>query len=66
MKNNAEIEMNYHHLKKTLIRLHKHYNELCDQRKFEEDKKSQNFTEVNSENSEMSMGKITKHHSTEI
>ncbi|XP_058402182.1 coiled-coil domain-containing protein 73 [Diceros bicornis minor] len=44
-------------LKETHIKLEEHYNELCDQKKFEEDKKFQNLPQVNTENSEMSMEK---------
>ncbi|XP_045412965.1 coiled-coil domain-containing protein 73 [Lemur catta] len=45
-------------LKETHIKLQEHYNKLCNQKKFEEDKKFQNVPEVNSENSEMSTEKL--------
>ncbi|XP_019594075.2 coiled-coil domain-containing protein 73 [Rhinolophus sinicus] len=43
-------------LKETHIKLQEQYNEFCDPKKFEEDK-CQNLPEVNTENSEMSVGK---------
>uniref|UniRef100_A0A8C0T4G3 Coiled-coil domain containing 73 n=1 Tax=Canis lupus familiaris TaxID=9615 RepID=A0A8C0T4G3_CANLF len=51
-----EIKNELSSLKET-HKLQEHYNELCDQKKFEEDKKFQNLPEVNTENSEMSMEK---------
>ncbi|KAL4696914.1 hypothetical protein H8959_002612, partial [Pygathrix nigripes] len=44
-------------LKETHIKLQEHYNKLCNQKTFEEDKKFQNAPEVNNENSEMSTEK---------
>ncbi|PNI78739.1 CCDC73 isoform 2 [Pan troglodytes] len=44
-------------LKETHIKLQEHYNKLCNQKTFEEDKKFQNVPEVNNENSEMSTEK---------
>ncbi|XP_027437352.2 coiled-coil domain-containing protein 73 isoform X5 [Zalophus californianus] len=52
-----EIKNELSSLKETHIKLQEHYNELCDQKKFEEDKKFQNIPEVNTKNSEMSMEK---------
>ncbi|XP_072615173.1 coiled-coil domain-containing protein 73 isoform X2 [Vulpes vulpes] len=51
-----EIKNELSSLKET-HKLQEHYNELCDQKKFEEDKKFQNLPEVNTKNSEMSMEK---------
>nr|KAF6464375.1 coiled-coil domain containing 73 [Rousettus aegyptiacus] len=53
-----EIKNELSSLKETHIKLQEHYNELCDQKKFEEDKKLQNLPEVDTENSEMLMGKL--------
>uniref|UniRef100_H0Y278 Coiled-coil domain containing 73 n=1 Tax=Otolemur garnettii TaxID=30611 RepID=H0Y278_OTOGA len=44
-------------LKETHIKLQEHYDKLCNQKKFEEDK-FQNVPEVNNENSEMSTEKL--------
>nr|XP_055137978.1 coiled-coil domain-containing protein 73 isoform X4 [Symphalangus syndactylus] len=44
-------------LKETHIKLQEHYNKLCNQKTFEDDKKFQNVPEVNNENSEMSTEK---------
>uniref|UniRef100_A0A8D2EGU9 Coiled-coil domain containing 73 n=1 Tax=Theropithecus gelada TaxID=9565 RepID=A0A8D2EGU9_THEGE len=44
-------------LKETHIKLQEHYNKLCNQKTFEEDKKFQNAPEVNNENSETSTEK---------
>ncbi|XP_019495031.1 PREDICTED: coiled-coil domain-containing protein 73 [Hipposideros armiger] len=52
-----EIKNELSSLKETHIKLQEHYNELCDLKKSEEDKKFQNLPEVNTENSEMSTGK---------
>ncbi|XP_004446927.2 coiled-coil domain-containing protein 73 [Dasypus novemcinctus] len=51
-----EIKTELSSLKETHIKLQEHYNKLCDQKKFEEDKKFQNVPEVN-ENSELSTEK---------
>ncbi|XP_037694894.1 coiled-coil domain-containing protein 73 isoform X2 [Choloepus didactylus] len=48
-----EIKTELSSLKETYIKLQEQYNKLCDLRKFEEDKKFQNFPEVNNENSEI-------------
>ncbi|XP_023387820.1 coiled-coil domain-containing protein 73 [Pteropus vampyrus] len=53
-----EIKNELSSLKETHIKLQEHYNELCDQKKFEEDKKFQNLPEVDTEHSEMSVGKL--------
>uniref|UniRef100_A0A3Q2GZ07 Coiled-coil domain containing 73 n=1 Tax=Equus caballus TaxID=9796 RepID=A0A3Q2GZ07_HORSE len=50
-----EIKNELSSLKETHIKLQEHYNELCDQKKFREDKKFQNLPEVNTENSEVSV-----------
>ncbi|XP_022362827.1 coiled-coil domain-containing protein 73 [Enhydra lutris kenyoni] len=52
-----EIKNELSSLKETHTKLQERYNELCDQKKFEEDKKLQNISEVNSKNSEMSVEK---------
>ncbi|KAM9080712.1 coiled-coil domain-containing protein 73 isoform 2-T2 [Megaptera novaeangliae] len=44
-----EIKNELSSLKETHTKLQEHYEELCDQKKFEEDKKFQNLPEVNTE-----------------
>uniref|UniRef100_A0A673TX96 Coiled-coil domain containing 73 n=1 Tax=Suricata suricatta TaxID=37032 RepID=A0A673TX96_SURSU len=44
-------------LKETHLKLQEHCSDLCDQKKFEENKNFQNLPEVNTKNSEMSMEK---------
>ncbi|XP_076970439.1 coiled-coil domain-containing protein 73 isoform X2 [Tamandua tetradactyla] len=48
-----EIKTELSLLKETHIKLQDHYNKLCDQKRFEEDKKFQNVPDVNNENSEI-------------
>ncbi|XP_004369820.1 coiled-coil domain-containing protein 73 [Trichechus manatus latirostris] len=52
-----EIKNELSSLKETHIKLQEHYNQICDQKKFEEDKKFQNVPEINNENSGMSAEK---------
>ncbi|XP_034500694.1 coiled-coil domain-containing protein 73 [Ailuropoda melanoleuca] len=52
-----EIKNELSSLNETHIKLQEHYNELCDQKKLEEDKKFQNIPEVNTKTSELSMEK---------
>ncbi|XP_023095501.2 coiled-coil domain-containing protein 73 isoform X1 [Felis catus] len=52
-----EVKNELSSLKETHIKLQEHYNELCHQKKFEENKNFQNLPEVNTKNSEMSMEK---------
>ncbi|XP_047735331.1 coiled-coil domain-containing protein 73 isoform X2 [Prionailurus viverrinus] len=52
-----EIKNELSSLKETHIKLQEHYNELCHQKKFEENENFQNLPEVNTKNSEMSMEK---------
>nr|XP_031315701.1 coiled-coil domain-containing protein 73 [Camelus dromedarius] len=49
-----EIKNELSSFKETHTKLQEHYDKLCDQKKFEEDKKFQNIPEINTE---MSMGK---------
>ncbi|XP_045871561.1 coiled-coil domain-containing protein 73 [Meles meles] len=52
-----EIKNELSSLKETHTKLQEHCSELCDQKKFEKDKKLQNIPEVNTKNIEMSMEK---------
>ncbi|XP_007941474.1 coiled-coil domain-containing protein 73 [Orycteropus afer afer] len=52
-----EIKNELSSLKETHIKLQERYNKLCDEKKFDEDKKFQNVPEVSNENSKMSTEK---------